>query len=162
MDTRQKILSRAGLHEVLDEHRRSGRKVVFVFGVFDLLHAGHVRHLAAARAEGDLLVVAVHSDAAAKRLKGEGRPLRTERARAVLVAALAAVDYVVVFGEAEVMPLLRELQPDVLAAGSDATPDDSAPGELTAHGIRVASMGGDSWHSTTALIARVRRGCHGN
>jgi rfaE bifunctional protein nucleotidyltransferase chain/domain len=162
MDTREKILSRAGLHEVLDEHRRSGRKVVFAYGVFDLLHAGHVRHLARARAEGDLLVVAVHSDAAAKKLKGEGRPFLTERARAVLVAALAAVDYVVVFDEAEVMPLLHEIQPDVFAAGSDAIPGDSAPGELTAHGIRVASTRGDSSHSTTALIARVRRGRDGN
>jgi rfaE bifunctional protein nucleotidyltransferase chain/domain len=162
MDTREKILSRAGLHEVLEEHRRFGRKIVFAHGVFDLLHAGHVRHLAAARAEGGLLVVAVHSDAAAKKLKGDGRPLLTERARAVLVAALAAVDYVVVFDEAEVMPLLREFQPEVLALGPDGTPGDPLCGELAAHGIRVTGTTGDSPYSTTALIARVRRGRHGN
>src|ERR1700683_4758945 len=69
MDTREKILSRAGLHEVLEEHRRASRKIVFAHGVFDLLHAGHVRHLAAARSEGDFLVVGVHSDAAAQKLK---------------------------------------------------------------------------------------------
>jgi rfaE bifunctional protein nucleotidyltransferase chain/domain len=162
MDTREKILSRAGLHEVLEEHRRSGREIVFAHGVFDLLHAGHVRHLACARAEGDLLVVAIHSDAAAKKLKGDGRPLLNERARAVLIAALAAVDYVVVFDEADVMPIVREFQPDVLAAGPGAGPDDPAGGELAAHGIRIARSSSDSSNSTTALIERVRRGRHGN
>jgi rfaE bifunctional protein nucleotidyltransferase chain/domain len=162
MDTREKILSRAGLHEVLEEHRRAGRIVVFARGVFDLLHPGHVRHLAAARAEGDLLVVVLHSDAAARKLKGDGRPLLTERARAVLVAAIAAVDYVVVFDEADGMPILREFRPDVLAAGADAALDDPSGGELAAHGIRVASTGGGSADSTTALIARVRRGRNGN
>src|ERR1700721_1761178 len=111
MDTREKILSRAGLHEVLEEHRRAGRIVVFARGVFDLLHPGHVRHLAAARAEGDLLVVVLHSAAPARKLKGDGPPLLTERARAVLVAAIAAVDYVVVFDEADGMPILREFRP---------------------------------------------------
>jgi rfaE bifunctional protein nucleotidyltransferase chain/domain len=162
MDTREKILSRTGLHEVLAEHRRAGRNIVFAHGVFDLLHAGHVRHLAAARAEGSLLVVGVHSDAAAKKLKGDGRPLLTERARAVLVAALAAVDYVVVFDEVDVMPIIREFQPNVFAAGSDAPPADPGRGELAAHGIRVARTGLESRYSTTALIARVRRGHHGN
>ncbi|HXO87231.1 MAG TPA: adenylyltransferase/cytidyltransferase family protein [Candidatus Acidoferrales bacterium] len=162
MDTREKILSRAGLREVLEEPRRASRKIVFAHGVFDLLHAGHVRHLAAARSEGDLLVVGVHSDAAAKKLKGDGRPLLTERARAVLVAALASVDYVVVFDEADVMPIIREFQPDVLAAGSDPTPDDPCGGELAAHGIRVASTGIESTDSTTALIARVRKSRNGN
>jgi len=162
MDTREKILSRSGLHEVLEEHRRAGRKIVFAHGVFDLLHAGHVRHLAAARAEGDVLVVGMHSDAAAKKLKGDGRPLLTERARAVLVAALAAVDYVVVFDEADVMPIIREFQPDVLATGSNAAPHGLSGGELAAHGIRVASTGSESTYSTTALIARVRRGRNGN
>src|SRR5579863_2274432 len=111
MDTRQKILSRAGLHEVLEEHRRSGRRIVFAHGVFDMLHSGHVRYLGAARREGDVLVVAVRSDASTRKLKGEGRPILTERARAVLVAALAAVDYVVIFDDLDVKPLLREFQP---------------------------------------------------
>src|SRR5271155_4981177 len=108
MDTREKILSRDGLHAVLDEHRRSARRIVFANGVFDLLHAGHVRYLHAARAEGDLLVVGINSDASTRRLKGEGRPILTERARATLVAALAAVDYVVIFDEPDVNSLLRE------------------------------------------------------
>ena len=74
---------------ILAEHRRAGRKIVFANGVFDLLHVGHVRYLQAARAEGDLLVVGINSDASTRKLKGEGRPVLTERARAALVAALA-------------------------------------------------------------------------
>jgi bifunctional ADP-heptose synthase (sugar kinase/adenylyltransferase) len=91
MDTRETILSRAGPHEVLEEHRRAGKKIVFAHGVFDILHAGQVRCLGAARGEGNLLGVAVHSDAGTKKLKGEGRPILAERARADLVAAFAAL-----------------------------------------------------------------------
>src|SRR6204780_802027 len=99
MDTREKILSRDGLHAVLEENRQAGRKIVFANGVFDLLHVGHVRYLAGARAEGDLLVVGVNSDRSTRGLKGEGRPILTERARAALVAALKSVNYVVIFDE---------------------------------------------------------------
>jgi D-glycero-beta-D-manno-heptose 1-phosphate adenylyltransferase len=158
MDTREKILSRDGLHAVLDEHRRSGRSVVLANGVFDLLHAGHVRYLQAARAEGDLLVVGINSDASTRRLKGEGRPILTERARAALVAALAAVDYVVIFDEPDVNSLLRELQPDVHAKGTDYTPETVPERELAALlGIRVAIVGDPKRHSTRELLARVRQ-----
>lgn len=158
MDTREKILSRDGLHAVLDEHRRSGRKIVFANGVFDLLHAGHVRYLKAARAEGDLLIVGINSDASTRRLKGEGRPILTERGRASLVAALAAVDYVVIFDEPDVNSLLRELQPDVHAKGTDYTPETVPERELASLlGIRVAIVGDSKRHSTRELLARVRR-----
>jgi rfaE bifunctional protein nucleotidyltransferase chain/domain len=158
MDTREKILSRDGLHAVLDEHRRAGRKIVFANGVFDLLHAGHVRYLQAARAEGDLLVVGINSDASTRRLKGEGRPILTERGRASLVAALAAVDYVVIFDDPDVNSLLRELQPDVHAKGTDYTPDTVPERELARLlGIRVAIVGDPKRHSTRDLLARVRR-----
>ena len=160
MDTREKILSRAGLHEVLDEHRRAGRKIVFAHGVFDVLHAGDVRYLAAARAEGDRLIVAVHSDAVARKLKGEGRPILTERARAVLVAALAAVDYVILVDETDIKPLLREFQPDVYACRCNQD-SNGADSELTALGIRVAAINLDSTHSTSDLIARVHQGMNG-
>jgi D-beta-D-heptose 7-phosphate kinase/D-beta-D-heptose 1-phosphate adenosyltransferase len=162
MDTREKILSRAGLHEVLEEHRRSGRKIVFAHGVFDILHAGHIRYLQAARAEGDLLVVAIHSDAAARKLKGPGRPVLTERARALLVAALGAVDYALVFDEADVMPLIREFQPDVHARSARSPTATHLIGELPAHGVRAAVVASDSPHSTTALIDRVRRSVNGD
>jgi rfaE bifunctional protein nucleotidyltransferase chain/domain len=158
MDTREKIVSREGLHAILDEHRRAGRRTVFANGVFDLLHAGHVRYLQAAREEGDLLVVGINSDASTRALKGEGRPILTERARAALVAALDAVDYVVIFDELDVNSLLRELQPDVHAKGTDYTPDTVPERELAAElGIRVAIVGDPKRHSTRDLLARVRR-----
>jgi D-glycero-beta-D-manno-heptose 1-phosphate adenylyltransferase len=156
MDTRDKILSRGGLHEVLEEHRRAGRRIVFADGVFDLLHVGHVRYLRAARAEGDLVVVAIHSDARARELKGEGRPILTERARAALVAALAAVDYVFIFDDGDVNSLLREFQPEVHARGADRASDASAD-LATLLGIRVAIVGDGQQHSTSELVERLRR-----
>jgi rfaE bifunctional protein nucleotidyltransferase chain/domain len=157
MDTREKILSREGLHDVLDEHRRSGRRVVFANGVFDLLHVGHVRYLQAARAEGDLLVVGINSDASTRSLKGAGRPVLTERARASLVAAFAAVDYVVIFDELDVNALLREFQPEVHAKGTDYTADTVPERALaTLLGIRIAIVGDSKNHSTRELLARLR------
>jgi rfaE bifunctional protein nucleotidyltransferase chain/domain len=157
MDTRDKILSIDGLHDVLEEHRRAGRTIVFANGVFDLLHVGHVRYLEAASAEGDILVVGINSDSSARKLKGEGRPVLTERARAALVAALAAVDYVAIFDDPNVEPLLRALRPDVHAKGTDYTPEtvpERGIAELL--GIRVAIVGDPKEHSTRDLLARVR------
>jgi rfaE bifunctional protein nucleotidyltransferase chain/domain len=157
MDTREKILSREGLDEILAEHRRSGRKIGFANGVFDLLHVGHVRYLQAARAEGDLLVVGINSDASTRKLKGAGRPILTERARAALVASLRAVDYVVIFDELDVSSLLREFQPDVHAKGTDYTPETVPERDLAALlGIRVAIVGDPKQHSTRDLLARLR------
>jgi rfaE bifunctional protein nucleotidyltransferase chain/domain len=157
MDTREKILSREGLHDVLEEHRRAGRTVVFANGVFDLLHVGHVRYLQAARKEADLLIVGVNSDASTRSLKGAGRPILTERARASLVAALAAVNYVVIFDELDVNALLREFQPDVHAKGTDYTRETVPERDLAALlGIRIAIVGDSKNHSTRELIARLR------
>jgi D-glycero-beta-D-manno-heptose 1-phosphate adenylyltransferase len=158
MDTRDKILSRSGLHDVIAEHRRVSRRIVLANGIFDLLHVGHVRYLQGAKAEGDVLIVGVNSDSSARRLKGKGRPILTERARASLVAALAAVDYVVIFDEPNVESLLRELQPDVHAKGTDYTKDTVPERDLAALlGIRIAIVGDRKQHSTSELLERVRR-----
>jgi D-glycero-beta-D-manno-heptose 1-phosphate adenylyltransferase len=158
MDTREKILSRDGVREVIEEHQRARKKIVLANGIFDLLHAGHVRYLQAARAEGDVLVVGVNSDSSAKQLKGEGRPILTERARAALVAALEAVDYVVIFDELDVKPLLREVRPDVHAKGTDYTTETVPESELAEIlGIRVAIVGDPKQHSTREMLERLRR-----
>jgi rfaE bifunctional protein nucleotidyltransferase chain/domain len=157
MDTREKIVSRQGLATILEEHRRANRKIVFANGVFDLLHVGHVRYLEAARAEGDLLVVGINSDSSTRMLKGPGRPILTERARATLVAALKSVNYVVIFDELDVNSLLKELQPDVHAKGTDYTADTVPERELAALlGIRIAIVGDPKQHSTRDLLARLR------
>jgi len=129
-----------------------------------MLHAGHVRYLQAARAEGDVLVVAINSDASTRRLKGAGRPVLTERARAALVAALGCVDYVLIFDENDASGVLREFEPDVHAKGTDYS-QGTLPGPereaALALGIRVAIVGDPKAHSTRELLARLRAGKHG-
>lgn len=162
MDTREKILSRQGLRQVLEEHRQAGQKIVFANGVFDLLHVGHVRYLQASRAEGDVLVVGINSDSSTRERKGEGRPIMTERARAAVVAALEAVDYVVIFDEFDVNPLLQEYRPDVHAKGTDYALDTVPERELANRlGIRIAICGDAKDHSTRDILTRVRRRSHG-
>src|SRR5712672_4784196 len=119
--TESKIVTRERLVELLAEHRRRGQKIVLANGCFDTLHVGHTRYLEGARQEGDVLVVAVNSDSSVGALKGYGRPILPEAARAALVGALRAVDYVVVFSEDNVEALLAELRPDVHAKGADYT-----------------------------------------
>ena len=105
------------------EARAAGRTVALANGCFDVLHVGHVRYLAGAKAEADVLVVGVNGDASVERLKGPGRPVMPEADRAVLVGALASVDHVVVFHEDDVTRLLLTLKPDVHCKGTDYTPD---------------------------------------
>ena len=157
MDTRKKIFTREALRRVLDQHRRRRETVVLANGCFDVLHAGHVRYLEGARHEGDVLVVGINSDASERRLKGPGRPILPEQARAELVAGLRAVDYVVIFDELNVESLLTDLRPDVHAKGTDYTAETVPERELAARlGIRVAIVGDPKFHSTQELIARVR------
>jgi D-glycero-beta-D-manno-heptose 1-phosphate adenylyltransferase len=157
-----KIVTREQLRELLAERkRRRGAKVVFANGCFDTLHVGHVRYLEGARREGDLLVVAVNSDSSVCHLKGPGRPILHESARANLVAALRAVDYVVLFGEPNVESLLEFLLPDVHAKGTDYTaetvPERAAAARL---GIRIAIVGDPKDHSTREFLDFVRKAPH--
>lgn len=153
----EKILSLEVLRERLGEHRRRGRRIVLANGCFDLLHVGHVRYLEGARREGDMLVVAVNDDEGVRRLKGPGRPLLEASDRARLVAALAAVDYVVIFAEPTVTALIEGLRPDVHAKGTDYTPETVPEREaVRAVGGRVAIVGDPKDHSTRDLLAAIR------
>jgi rfaE bifunctional protein nucleotidyltransferase chain/domain len=156
-----KIVSRDRLRELLAEHRGRGDRVVFANGCFDTLHVGHIRYLEGARREGDVLVVAVNTDSSVRALKGSGRPILPESARTDLVAALRAVDYVVLFSEPNVDALLESLRPDVHAKGTDYT-TETVPERATAArlGIRVAIVGDPKEHSTRELLESVRKAPH--
>ena len=156
-----KIVSREQLRDLLAERQRAGAKVVFANGCFDTLHVGHVRYLEGARREGDVLAVAVNSDSSVCNLKGPGRPILPESARAELVAALRAVDYVVLFSEPSVESLLDLLRPDVHAKGTDYTAE-TVPERATAArlGIRVAIVGDPKAHSTRDFLDSVRKAPH--
>src|SRR6202166_1588672 len=152
-----KIVSRKTLGEILAKEKREGRSIVLANGCFDTLHVGHVRYLEGARGEGDILVVAVNSDSSVCALKGPGRPILPETARAALVGALRTVDYVLLFSEPNVEALLQELRPDVHAKGTDYTAD-SVPERATSArlGIRVAIVGDAKDHSTREFLDAVR------
>src|ERR1700757_1971923 len=156
-----KILSRESARSVIGKLKRNGKRVVLANGCFDMLHVGHVRYLSGAKREGDVLVVAVNADSSGGRLKGPGRPILDERARAQLVASLRDVDYVVIFSEPNVEAFLEELRPDVHAKGTDYTAESVPEREVSNRlGIRVAIVGDPKDHSTRAFLEAVRRGPH--
>jgi D-glycero-beta-D-manno-heptose 1-phosphate adenylyltransferase len=156
-----KIVTRESLRDKLAEHKQRGQRIVFANGCFDTLHVGHVRYLDGARREGDILVVGVNADSSVCALKGPGRPILDENARALLVASLRAVDYVILFSEPSVESLLEALRPDVHAKGTDYTLD-TVPERATAArlGIRVAIVGDPKDHSTRNLLESVRKAPH--
>src|SRR6267142_400910 len=156
-----KIVSRDALHQKLAEHKRQGRHIVLANGCFDMLHVGHVRYLEGAHREGDILVVGVNTDSSVCNLKGPGRPILDENARAQLVAALRCVDYVLLFAEPNVEALLEELRPDVHAKGTDYTADTVPERAVAARlGIRVAIVGDPKGHSTRELLESIRKAPH--
>ena len=150
------ILSRDQLIERVGQDRAAGRTVALANGCFDLLHVGHVRYLEASAQEADILVVALNDDASVRQLKGEGRPILTAAHRAALIAALRCVDYVVLFPELTVGPLLEALKPDVHCKGTDYTVD-SVPERavVQAYGGRTAIVGDPKNHSTRDLLTRI-------
>jgi rfaE bifunctional protein nucleotidyltransferase chain/domain len=153
-----RVLIVEALERELERERAAGRSIAFANGHFDLLHVGHLRYLAAARAEADLLVVAINDDDSVARLKGAGRPLVPAAERAELLAALAPVDYVVVFAGDSPAPLLALLRPDVHCKGTDYGAPERVPEYATvrAYGGRTALVGDPKDHATSDLIARVR------
>lgn len=136
--------------------RGEGKRIVLTNGAFDLLHVGHVRYLQAARSHGDVLVAAVNSDASVRRAKGPQRPVVPEHERAELVAALAGVDWVVIFSDDTVTPIIRRLKPDVHAKGTDYTADTVPErDEVLAYGGEVVIAGDPKDHSTTRLVRQL-------
>jgi rfaE bifunctional protein nucleotidyltransferase chain/domain len=150
------VLSRQALVARVAADRAAGRTVAFANGCFDLLHVGHVRYLEAAAQEADRLIVAINDDASVRTLKGKGRPILSADHRAMLVAALRCVDYVVIFPEPTVGPLLEAVRPDVHCKGTDYTVD-SVPERaiVQSYGGRTAIVGDPKDHSTRDLLARI-------
>jgi rfaE bifunctional protein nucleotidyltransferase chain/domain len=153
MTVPNKRLSLESLEPVVAVLKSAGKTVVFANGCFDLLHVGHIRYLQGARQLGDVLVVGLNSDQSVRRLKGPPRPLMPENERAEILAALACVDYVVIFQELNVEAVLRVLKPDIHCKGSDYTEETIPEREVVrSYGGRVAIAGDPKDHSTRDLI----------
>jgi rfaE bifunctional protein nucleotidyltransferase chain/domain len=152
------VVSREDLLLRAEAERAAGRTIAFANGCFDLLHVGHIRYLQSSAREADVLVVAVNDDESVRALKGTGRPILTAADRAELVAALRCVDYVVVFPEPTVGPLLTALRPDVHCKGTDYTVDSVPERQIVlGYGGRTAIVGDPKDHSTRDLLSRIAR-----
>lgn len=152
----KKIFEREALKHRVRALKRAGRKIVFTNGCFDLLHIGHVRYLKAARAEGDVLVVAVNSDRSVREIKGPGRPLVPDSERAEVLASLACVDFVTLFDELDPLVTIRSLVPDVLVKGADWGADAIVGRDVVeASGGRVVRMPLTEAASTTRIIEKI-------
>jgi D-glycero-beta-D-manno-heptose 1-phosphate adenylyltransferase len=152
------ILTRNEAVRFVGEQRAAGRRIVFTNGVFDILHPGHVRYLAEAKAHGDVLIVGVNSDASVRRLeKGPDRPLNPELERAEILAALRVVDAAVVFDEDTPHEIVSALQPDILAKGADWAADAIVGRDVVeARGGRVVRIELSAGYSTSAIVERLR------
>ncbi|MDQ1728918.1 MAG: D-glycero-beta-D-manno-heptose 1-phosphate adenylyltransferase [Pyrinomonadaceae bacterium] len=154
----EKLLSQDELLGRRAALRAAGKSLVFTNGVFDLLHVGHVRYLAAARALGDALVVAINSDRAVRELKGPGRPITNENERAEILAALRQVDLVTIFDELSPRSLIARLLPDVLVKGGDYNlAEIHGREDVEAAGGRVISLPFVAGASTSTIIERMKK-----
>ncbi|MGE5280602.1 MAG: D-glycero-beta-D-manno-heptose 1-phosphate adenylyltransferase [Deltaproteobacteria bacterium] len=160
--THPKIVPLERLKKRLERARRARRAerspiVVFTNGCFDILHAGHVRYLAAAKKKGDLLVVGLNDDASVRRLKGSGRPVTPQRERAFVLANLACVDFVVLFKETTPLRLIKALRPDILVKGGDWKKAQIVGGrEVVSWGGRVLTLPLVRDRSTTKILQRIK------
>jgi len=152
----EKLKHLDALAQALAGHKAAGRRVVFTNGCFDLLHPGHLRYLREARSLGDLLVVAINSDASIRRLKGASRPILPQQERAEVLCALEMVDYVTIFDQDTPLAVIRALLPDVLVKGGDWEPDRIVGrAEVEAAGGRVLALPFAPGYSTSGIIDRV-------
>lgn len=155
-DLTSSILDRASLARRITAEKARGQRIVLANGCFDVLHAGHIRYLAGARALGDVLVVGVNSDRQVAIQKGVGRPILSEADRAELVASLESVDFVTIFDEPTVTELLLAIRPDVHAKGTDYT-EETVPERdvVRSFGGRVAIVGDPKNHSTSEILKKI-------
>ena len=155
---REKVLSRPALRRRVAGWRRAGERVILTNGCFDVLHAGHVRYLTAAKALGGRLIVAVNADSTVRKLKGKGRPHIPAAERAEILAALAAVDAVVIFPEPDVRALIRELRPDIHAKGTDYTARTVPERDVVREcGGQVSIVGDRKRHSSSGMLRQWKR-----
>lgn len=149
---------RSTLNTQLTIWRNQGLKIVFTNGCFDLLHRGHVEYLSKASDKGDVLVVGLNTDASVRRLKGESRPVNDEDARAIVLASLACIDAVVLFGEDTPYELIKVVRPDVLVKGADYKPEEIVGYDIvTSYGGKVETVDLVEGYSTTGTIAALKR-----
>ena len=154
---KSKVKKLAVLAAITRKLKKSKRKIVMANGCFDLLHSGHVKYLESARLKGDLLIVAMNSDASVRRLKGPGRPLLKVRERVALISAFSCVDYVTIFNGSTVKQVLRTIQPDIHAKGGDYTVETVPERDVVlSYGGRVVIAGGRKIQSTRDLIKQIK------
>jgi len=152
------ILDERPLLDALTQERREGHTIAFANGVFDVLHVGHVRYLQAAAREADILVVGVNSDDSVRAIKGEGRPVMSDRERAEIVSAIRGVAYVTIFRESSPARLIGVVKPDVHCKGTDYTAETVPERDVVrAYGGRVVIAGDPKDHSTTAILEKMRK-----
>lgn len=158
METKNKIFDLGATKTVLSGWKDQGEEVVFTNGCFDILHLGHIDYLEHARALGDKLVVGLNSDDSVRRLKGEGRPINPEFARARILAALSFVDMVVVFGEDTPLELISDLLPDVLVKGKDYEISNIVGADVVIeHGGKVLTIDLVDGYSTTNIVQKIKK-----
>jgi D-glycero-beta-D-manno-heptose 1-phosphate adenylyltransferase len=151
------LVTRDELERLVARDRAEGRTIALANGCFDLLHVGHIRYLQGAAAEADRLVVAINEDESVRRLKGPGRPVLPAAERGELVSGLRGVDYVVLFSEPTVGPLLERLRPDVHCKGTDYAAETVPERDIVRrYGGRTAIVGDPKHHSTRDLLSRLR------
>ncbi|GAB1370654.1 D-glycero-beta-D-manno-heptose 1-phosphate adenylyltransferase [Candidatus Kapaibacterium sp.] len=151
------LVARELLGELCDELRRSGKKIIFTNGCFDILHVGHTRYLAESKRLGDILIVGLNSDSSVKRLKGDSRPVNSEPDRAEVLSALESVDFVSIFDEDTPYELIKCLIPDVITKGGDYNPDDVVGADIVrANGGEVIIINFVEGKSTTSVINKMK------
>lgn len=155
---KNKILTPEQLTSVLTYLRLKQKKIVFTNGCFDLIHQGHVDYLAKAREKGDVLILGLNTDNSVHRLKGETRPIQDEQSRAMIIASLLCVDYVVLFDEDTPYELIKKVQPDVLVKGADYKVENIVGYDIvTAKGGKVETIEFLEGYSTSNIVNKIKR-----